>query len=306
MSGKHHTYSSTAVVVDGGALTVGIWEPRDAQTDTIIAVHGVTASHRAWANVVDALPGVRVIAPDLRGRGRSNTVAGLAGMATHAHDIVAMMDSLGIDSAVVVGHSMGAFVAVVAGYLRPDRVQRLVLIDGGLPLDVPAGLSSDAVVKAVLGPTAERLNMRFANNEEYFDFWRKHPAFVGEWTAELEDYLAYDLVPDEEGALRPATSYAAMATDTLDLNTGDLPKRAIEKVAVPALFVWVPRGLQNETPGLYAPAHRDELKKSLEHIRFTELDDLNHYTVVMSERGAAALAPIIMAELAAAAEAPAY
>ena len=92
-------------------------------------------------------------------------------------DLVAVLDALGVDRAVVVGHSMGAFVALVFGDLYPDRVSRLVLVDGGLPLDVPAGLSSDEVIQLVLGPTAERLAMRFASVDEYLDFWRAHPAF---------------------------------------------------------------------------------------------------------------------------------
>ena len=45
-----------------------------------------------------------------------------------------MLDALGVERAVVVGHSMGAFVALVLGDLYPERVSRLVLVDGGLPL----------------------------------------------------------------------------------------------------------------------------------------------------------------------------
>ena len=45
-----------------------------------------------------------------------------------------MLDHLQVDQAVVVGHSMGGFVAVVLAHHHPERVRRLVLIDGGLPL----------------------------------------------------------------------------------------------------------------------------------------------------------------------------
>lgn len=56
---------------------------------------------------------------------------------------------------VVVGHSMGAFAAVVLANLFPDRVRSLVLVDGGLPLQVPAGLTDAEIVAAVLGPAAD-------------------------------------------------------------------------------------------------------------------------------------------------------
>lgn len=293
-----HTYSAVAVPVSGGDLAVGIWEPVGEITDTIVAIHGVTASHLAWLDVVPTLPGVRIVAPDLRGRGRSNGIEGPAGMAAHAADIIAMMDALGLEKTMLVGHSMGAFVSVVTAYLHPERISRIVLVDGGLPLEVPVGLNAEALVKHILGPTAARLEMRFASVDEYLNLWRAHPAFADAWTPELERYLAYDLVPDGSGALRPATSFAVTVDDTVDLNTGSLPREAIAGISVPAVFVWVPRGLQNETPGLYSPEQIARLEESLPTVRFRFVEDLNHYTVVMSERGASAIAPIIAAELA--------
>ncbi len=71
---------------------------------------------------------------------------GRAGLDAHARDLIAVLDALGVERAVVVGHSMGAFVALVLGDLYPERVSRVVLVDGGLPLDLPAGLSTDDVI----------------------------------------------------------------------------------------------------------------------------------------------------------------
>lgn len=295
---EQHTYSVVTVPVSGGELTVGVWEPVGEITDTIVAIHGVTASHLAWMDVVPTLPGVRIIAPDLRGRGRSNQIDGPAGMAAHAADIIAVMDAFGLANTTLVGHSMGAFVSVVTAYLHPDRISRLVLIDGGLPLDVPAGLSAEELVQHILGPTAARLDMRFASVDDYLALWRAHPAFANAWTPTLEQYLAYDLVPDGSGALRPATSYAVTVDDTVDLNTGPLPRDAVAGISVPTVFVWVPRGLQNETPGLYSPEQVARLEEALPSVRFRFVEDLNHYTIVMSDRGASAVAPIIAAELA--------
>lgn len=295
---EQHTYSVVTVPVSGGELTVGVWEPVGEITDTIVAIHGVTASHLAWMDVVPTLPGVRIIAPDLRGRGRSNQIDGPAGMAAHAADIIAVMDAFGLANTTLVGHSMGAFVSVVTAYLHPDRISRLVLIDGGLPLDVPAGLSAEELVQHILGPTAARLDMRFASVDDYLALWRAHPAFANAWTPALEQYLAYDLVPDGSGALRPATSYAVTVDDTVDLNTGSLPRDAVAGISVSTVFVWVPRGLQNETPGLYSPEQVARLEEALPSVRFRFVEDLNHYTIVMSDRGASAVAPIIAAELA--------
>ncbi len=298
---RAHDYRELDVAVDGGMLHAGVWEPVDAGPDapTVLLVHGVTASHLAWPFVVERLPGVRLVAPDLRGRGRSNGIDGAAGMTAHAADLAALMDALGIDRAVVVGHSMGAFVSVVFAHLHAERVSRLVLVDGGLPLDVPAGLSTDELVAGILGPTAARLSMRFAGTAEYLDFWRAHPAFADAWTPELERYLAYDLVPDGEGAFRPATSYATTADDTVDMNTGTALPDALAGLRHPTRLLTVPRGLQDEPPGLYAPAHLARLLEEYPDVRHERIDRFNHYTIVMSPAGADVVAEAVRDELGA-------
>lgn len=292
-------YRTVDVPVDGGSLRVGVWEPAagpDAEVPTVLLVHGVTASHRSWDLLADRLPDVRLVAPDLRGRGRSNEVAGPAGMTAHARDLVAVLDHLGVETLTVVGHSMGGFVAVVLADQYPDRVRSLVLLDGGLPLDVPAGLAPEEVIATVLGPTAERLAMTFPDLDSYLGFWRRHPAFAHDWSAALEAYLAYDLV-GEAPSLRAATQYATMAEDTVDLNGGEAPTRAIANLRHPALLVTVPRGLLDETPGLYAAERVPQLLAAAPTVRHEEVEGLNHYTLVLSERGADAVAELVRTEL---------
>ncbi len=315
-----HTYRTVDVPVTGGALRVGVWEPAPdrpqasaeanavggttpgqagSPVPTVLVLHGVTSSHLAWQLLAPKLTGVRVLAPDLRGRGASNGVQGAAGMRAHAEDLVAVLDAFGCDSVPVIGHSMGGFVAVVLSHVAPERVERLVLVDGGLPLNAPAGLTPDQLVTAILGPTAARLSMRFDSTEAYLDFWKAHPAFVNDWAPELDRYFAYDLVPDGE-QLRSSTSLATTTEDTVDLNTGSaLPEAlgALEAWGKPVLFVSVPRGLQDETPGLYAPDHLEQMLAHFPSVRHTHLPDLNHYTVVMGERGAEALAEVLQREI---------
>ncbi|ALJ20038.1 alpha/beta fold hydrolase [Microbacterium sp. No. 7] len=286
------------VPVDGGTLCVGVWDAAADDAPTVVLVHGVTSSHLAWQFVADLLPDVRIVAPDLRGRGRSNGVRGAAGMSAHADDLAAVFAHLGIAPTLVVGHSMGGFVAVVFAHRHPELVTRLLLVDGGAPLATPEGLDPDALIEAILGPTAARLSMRFADVDAYLDFWRAHPAFVRDWSPELERYLAYDLVPDGE-TLRPATSYETTRDDTVDLNAGTALLDALGALRHPADLITVPRGLQDETPGLYPPAHRDALRERYPELRQLELPDLNHYTVVMSERGAEQIVGRIRERLAA-------
>lgn len=279
-----------AVEVSGGVLAVGVWEaPRPApgvDADTCLLIHGVTSSHMAWEFFAEQAPGLRLVAPDLRGRGRSNAVAGSAGMAAHAADMAAVVEALGRGPVRVVGHSMGAFVAVVFAHRYPHLVRDITLVDGGLPLAVPEGIEADDLVAAILGPTAERLTMTFQDVEHYRDFWRQHPAFADEWNDTLDRYFAYDVEAADEG-VRAATTYATTREDTIDLNGGSPTLAdALAHLDVPTRWITVPRGLKNETPGLYSQPHVEELLRQYPTVGHEHWQNFNHYTVVMSEAGA--------------------
>lgn len=298
-------YRTIDVPVDGGGLRVGIWEPvasgEPGEPDAapaVLLIHGVTASHLSWPFVADRLPHARVIAPDLRGRGRSNQLARPAGLGAHARDLVAVLDELRIERVVVVGHSMGAFVALVLGDLYPDRVSRVVLVDGGLPLDLPAGLTADEVIQLVLGPTADRLAMRFASTDAYLDFWRVHPAFRRDWTPELEAYLTYDLV-GEEPELRPATGYATLEEDSIDQNTGSAVLDALAHLRHPTVLLTAERGLLDQVPALYAQERIPGLLAAHPDIVHIAVPEVNHYTIAMSARGADAVAAVVREQLGA-------
>lgn len=291
------------VPVAGGDLHVGVWDAPSADAPTIVAIHGVTSSHLAWELLAEALPEVRIIAPDLRGRGRSNELTGPAGMASHAADLADVFRALDLGPTLVVAHSMGAFVAVAFAARHPELVSRLVLVDGGLPLDAPAGLTPDELVAAILGPTAARLNLRFGSAEAYLDFWREHPAFTEDWSPELERYLAYDLVADDDG-FRPATSYATTVEDTIDMNTTTTIADSLAALTRPAVLITVPRGLQNETPGLYAESYLPLVLAANPEIAHERWQGLNHYTVVLSRGGAERLAGVVAQQLAVALEKP--
>jgi lipase len=288
------TYRSITAPVRGGALTAGVWELEAAATTTVLAVHGITASHMAWPLVAAALPQARVIAPDLRGRGGSRGLPGPWGMPQHADDLVALLDATGVERATVLAHSMGAFAAVTMVHKYPDRVNGLVLVDGGLPLPLPVGASAEELPKALLGPAAERLSKTFPDHESYREFWKAHPAFANDWSAAVEAYVDYDLVAGENG-LGPASSIEAVSADSLQLAGFDGYLDLLAAIPYPVPFLRAPRGLLDQLPGLYSPdeIHAWELKFPMLQVQTVE--GVNHYTIVMTERGAAAVAAAVTA-----------
>lgn len=279
------TYVTHDLAVEEGALRVGEWHP-DAEGAPWLLVHGVTASHLAWAWVAQQTS-ARLIAPDLRGRGRSTASPRRTGLAQHADDLVAVLDALGVERVVVVGHSMGAFISAVFGDRHPERVERIVLVDGGLPLSLPRGMDPRAAVRHVLGPTAARLDMRFESEGAYRDFWRAHSAFVGREDPLLDAYFAYDLV-GEPPALRPATTFATVEADSNDQNAGEAIAGALERLRRPTRLLAAERGLLGEVPPLYPDL--DGIRARFPQLAGTRrVPDVDHYSIVMSAPGAQAV-----------------
>ena len=291
------SYDSFDIDVPGGTLHVGRY---GTGPNIVLAAHGITANHTSMKLLAGSLgDDFTVIAPDLRGRGKSANITGPFGMRAHADDVVAVLDHLGIDDVLLLGHSMGGFVAVVTAHRHPARVRRLILVDGGLPLDLGPlnDLPGEEIVKAVIGPALERLRMTFPSLQAYLDFWRPHPALADDWNAYIEEHYAYDLV-GEEPELRSGVREDAVLRDGTDqLKESDVVD-AIEGLSHPTTLVRAPRGLQNQVPPLYPDEHVARWLEKLPTLRDVFVDGVNHYTIGLSERGAKALADVVREEAA--------
>jgi pimeloyl-ACP methyl ester carboxylesterase len=114
------------------------FEVADQGTGTpVVLLHGFPDTSALWRHQVAALnaAGFRTIAPDMRGRGRSDRPADVAayGLQNMVADVTGIMDALGIKRAHVVGHDWGAAVAWLVAMLSPDRVDHLVAVSVGAP-----------------------------------------------------------------------------------------------------------------------------------------------------------------------------
>lgn len=290
-------YRRTSVPVRGGDLRVGVWDTPDPEAPTLLAVHGITSSHLAWPALAALLPDVRIIAPDLRGRGCSRDLPAPYGMPTHADDCAAVLDHFSVSQTVAVGHSMGAFVSVVLADRHPTRVTSLVLIDGGMPLLPPPGVEPAQLAEAVLGPVVARLQQVFASRTAYREHWQEHPAIGPSWSALVQAYVDYDLV-GEAPRLRSATRVQALQEDIRELVDGDSLLGGLARLRHPALWLLAPRGLQDETPPLYPEAARELYRDRYPQVGVTEIEDVNHYTIVMDPAGARQVTPWVRTALA--------
>ena len=281
------SYERHEVPVDGGTLAVYTW----GEGTPVYAAHGITANHLMWEPVAERLQGFKVIAPDLRGRGDSASLPAPFGMASHVKDAVAVLDHFGVERAAIVGGSMGGYVAVLFAAQHPDRTAVVGLCDGGVALPVPEGIDPEEMLKATLGPSLERLDLTFADVEEYVGFWKQHPALGAAWNDTIERFARYDVAPADGGRIRSKVNKDAIIADGRDLLVNTDVHDCISDISAPVWLLRAPRGLLDQPVPLISDDILAMWKGDrLPQLEDTMLDDLNHWTLFLGDRGADAIA----------------
>ena len=106
----------------------------------VVLIHGYPFNRSLWTEQTDALTSrFRVVTPDLRGFGESDSSEGPVTMNRMAQDVAELMDQLGIEQAVIGGLSMGGYVALAFIKQFPSRVKALVLADTRAQADTEEG-----------------------------------------------------------------------------------------------------------------------------------------------------------------------
>ena len=140
--------------------------------------------------------------------------------------------------------------------------------------------------------------MTFPDRESYQQFFRDHPAFADDWNDAVTDYVDYDLI-GEPPHLTATTRFEAMAEDSADLQGSErwlLP--ALQRLPDGTPFLRAQRGMLGSEPGLYPPEWISVWQQRFPNIDRQDVLGVNHYTILFSEIGAAAVAREIRHQLA--------
>jgi pimeloyl-ACP methyl ester carboxylesterase len=260
---------------DGVDIQLAVWE---GEGKNILCVHGLTANCRCWDNVAASLaPGHTICAMDLRGRGLSGKPDSGYSIEHHCRDILAVLDDLSIDRVVLMGHSLGAFISLGFGARHPDRVDSIVLFDGG------GKLSEEQMAKVLAGikPSVDRLGQVFPSFDAYLDLM-KNTSFFQPWSAFVETYFQYE-VEDVDGGVRSRVQLANIIEEITNLGQVDVSE-FYPRISCPVLILRATKGLLADDDILLPLDVVENMTKALADARYVNIEGTNHYTLVFNAR----------------------
>src|SRR3984957_18934229 len=211
----------TERIIETNGVQLHTVEAGEPGAPVVVLAHGFPELAYSWRHQIPALAaaGYHVLAPDQRGYGRTTRPADIAdyNVADLSADLIGLLDDVGADKAVFVGHDWGAQVAWGSAQLHPDRVAAVV------------GLSVPPVPRAHVPPT-QAFRAIFGDNFFYMLYFQ-HPGVAD---AELDADPAKTLRRVIFGQAAPGDQAAAMRM----LRPG--PEGLIERIPEPdGLPSWI-------------------------------------------------------------------
>lgn len=199
--------------------------------ETFIIMHGLTANAHCFDGLVKAglNARMRVISVDLRGRGLSDKPAKGYTQEDHSKDLVGLLDALGIESAIVGGHSFGGLVTIYTAAHSPERVKKMIILDSGL---------LHPNVREIIKPSVARLENIYDNYDAFLNTIKNAPYYNGGawWLEDMEAYYRADVEDMDDGRVRHYSKPDAIeeaAVTGLELDWPTL----MEKVTQPGILL---------------------------------------------------------------------
>jgi len=250
----------------------------------LILMHGLTANAHSFDAILNV--GVRreVLAVDLRGRGLSDKPTHGYTMQDHAADIIGMLDRIGMESAVIGGHSFGGLLSIYLAFHYPNRVEKIVMIDAA------ARMHPD--VATMVGPAIRRLGKRWPSFSDYLEEIKSFPCLKGKWLPEMESYHRADVIAKTDDGSYTTNSSPEHITEVLQGVSGgrvDWLEYA-GRITQPAILIHAPENYDEDAPILPEALARETVD-TMKACKYVAIPG-NHITMLYGE-GAKEIARVI-------------
>jgi pimeloyl-ACP methyl ester carboxylesterase len=256
---------------DGVQLNLAVWEGRETP---VVCIHGLTANCRCWDVIAASLaPRHRVVAMDLRGRGRSDKPETGYGLDRHIRDLYCLFENIDIDRGVIMGHSLGAMIGLAFAANYPDRVEQLILVDGG------GDLSAEQQDKVLAGikPALDRLGAVFPSAEEYLQKMRQSP-YLQPWSPAVETHYRYELEA-VEGGMRVNIHPDHIRQEIAEMRETTCGK-FFSGIRCPVLILRAVNGLLSREDLLLPEEVVGRMLREIPGARRFDVQGVNHYGIV--------------------------
>jgi len=245
----------------------------EGEQPTILLMHGLTANAHAFDGLIHAglSPAFNVLSVDLRGRGESDQPEKDYTMATHAKDIIGLLDLLKIRSAVIGGHSFGALLTFFLAANYPERVEQMILMD--------AAARMHPNTKEMLAPALGRLNRKFSSFDEYIDKVKAAP-YMQFWDEQMLSYYRADVKEATDKGVHciPQLEKMVMAVNG---GLGEPWIDYIQAINKPALLINGPENYTMDAP-LLPEENARETVAMMKNCQYVKVPG-NHQTMLYGE-----------------------
>jgi len=246
------------------------------QGPPIVCIHGLTANAFCFQAFADELaPNHRVIAYDLRGRGESDKPDEGYSVPLHAMDLAKLIDTLGIERPILIGHSLGALIALYFAAHYPDKLSKLVLVDAGAPL---AWKTPDEQ-PAWLTASVARVGIPVSSFEEYKARLQAAPFLGSYWNEYFDIYLEHDVSRNSDGSVVSKASRTAIYEESINFAQA-LPEQQWANVQVPTLLLRAGQALFFDNDQLLSEEAAKAICQGITGCHSVNFPTLNHYTII--------------------------
>jgi pimeloyl-ACP methyl ester carboxylesterase len=183
------------------------------------------------------------------------------------------MDDLGLKRPVLMGHSLGAFISLVFAAQHPERVDRLILVDGGGKLTE----KQMAKVFAGIKPSLDRLGQVFPTFEDYVSQMKQAP-FLQPWNSFMETYFRYE-VEKVKGGLRSRVHPKHIEEEAQNLGKVD-STQFYARVTSPTLILRATKGLLAEDDLVLPKDVAERMVREMQKAECLDLEETNHYSIL--------------------------